>query len=182
MADEIQRYSQKYDPLEDTHFLKPDPNGEYVIYDTALAMVAAAKREARNEGRREAAELRDKLADVIGAAPTSSIHSALCEYRNAILALMEDTDDERLAFAKHNIPAPDVLEYSDPAKIKKAMPALRNAASHNEMQWVMNAKAVPGAEMSIHGFALRFEARKLERPETGAELDGGVAGRDFYDG
>lgn len=35
----------------------------------------------------EAADLRDALADKIGARPMSSIHSALCEYRKAILAL-----------------------------------------------------------------------------------------------
>jgi len=37
--------------------------------------------------REDALALRDKLADIIGALPMSSIHSALSEYRNAIRAL-----------------------------------------------------------------------------------------------
>lgn len=37
--------------------------------------------------RKDALALRDKLADIIGALPMSSIHSALSEYRNAIRAL-----------------------------------------------------------------------------------------------
>lgn len=37
--------------------------------------------------RKAAMELRDSLADIIGARPMSSIHSALSEYRKAIAAL-----------------------------------------------------------------------------------------------
>ena len=37
--------------------------------------------------REDALALRDKLADIIGALPMSSIYSALSEYRNAIRAL-----------------------------------------------------------------------------------------------
>ena len=37
--------------------------------------------------REDALALRDKLADIIGALPMSSIYSALSEYRNAIRSL-----------------------------------------------------------------------------------------------
>lgn len=88
----------------------------------------------------------------------------------------------RHAFMKHNIPVPDVLEYSDTGKAYDAMLPLRHAASHNATQWVMDYQAKPYAEMCLHGFTLRFEARKIERPGTGNELDNGVAGRVFRDG
>lgn len=87
----------------------------------------------------------------------------------------------RRAFASHGIPCPDVMEYSDAKKAYEAMPALRHAASHLSTQWVMEPNAKPWAEMSLHGFTLRFEARKIERPGTGAELDDGVSGRVFRD-
>jgi len=45
--------------------------------------------------REDALALRDKLADIIGALPMSSIYSALSEYRNAILALPAVQPDAR---------------------------------------------------------------------------------------
>lgn len=50
--------------------------------------------------REDALALRDKLADIIGALPMSSIHSALSEYRNAIRALPAvQHDAEHVAFS-----------------------------------------------------------------------------------
>jgi hypothetical protein len=54
--------------------------------------------------RGDALDLRDKLADTIGARPMSSIHSALCEYRNAIAALPA-------------APAPDVAELVEALRL-----------------------------------------------------------------
>lgn len=88
----------------------------------------------------------------------------------------------RRAFAKHGISCPDVLEYSDPSKAYEAVPWLRHALSHNATTWVMEPRANPWAEMCLHGFTLRFEARKIERPGTGVELDNGIDGRIFDDG
>ena len=45
---------------------------------------AAALIEAERRGMLRAAEMCDAIADIIGARPMSSIHSALCEYRNSI--------------------------------------------------------------------------------------------------
>jgi hypothetical protein len=87
----------------------------------------------------------------------------------------------RVAFAKHGIPCPDVLEYSDTKKAYEAMAVLRREASYQSAQWAMDASAKPYAEMSIHGFTLRFEARQIERPGSGVELDDGVSGRIFLD-
>ncbi len=87
----------------------------------------------------------------------------------------------RRAFTKHNLPCPDVLEYSDPKRAYEAMPALRHSASYHATQWAMDQAAKPWVEMSLYGFTLRFEARQIERPGTGAELDDGVSGRVFRD-
>jgi hypothetical protein len=87
----------------------------------------------------------------------------------------------RTAFAKHNIPCPDVLEYSDPQKAYQAIAPLRVSLSYNATQWVMTPDAKPWAEMSLEGFTVRFEPRKIERPGTGGELDNGIDGRIFYD-
>lgn len=87
----------------------------------------------------------------------------------------------RRAFARHGIACPDVLEYSDPERACEAMPALRHAASNYTTTWAMDPAAKPWAEISLHGFTLRFEARKIERPGTGTELDDGVSGRVFRD-
>ena len=46
--------------------------------------------------RTKAAALRDDMADLIGAKPMSSIHSSLCEYANAILALPLEADHAAL--------------------------------------------------------------------------------------
>jgi molybdopterin-guanine dinucleotide biosynthesis protein A len=56
--------------------------------------ISQARAEGREAGLREAAELRDVVADEIDAGPMSSIHSALCEYRNAILALIDTPPTE----------------------------------------------------------------------------------------
>ena len=47
--------------------------------------------------REDALALRDKLADIIGALPMSSIYSALSEYRNAIRALPAVQPDALIA-------------------------------------------------------------------------------------
>lgn len=49
--------------------------------------------------RERAAGLRDNIADQIGARPMSSIHSALCEYANAIRAIPDQTHADLLAQA-----------------------------------------------------------------------------------
>ena len=85
----------------------------------------------------------------------------------------------RQAFAKHDIPCPDVLEYSDGAKAYKAMIPLRH--SIGPAHWGMTNKANPVGEVSLAGFSLRFEPRKIEYPGTGEELDDGVSGRVFRD-
>lgn len=86
----------------------------------------------------------------------------------------------RQAFARHNIPCPDVLEWSDAGKAYKAIPALRHAVS--QATWTMDTASRPYGEMSLAGFTVRFEARKIERPGTGEELDDGISGRVFWDG
>lgn len=86
----------------------------------------------------------------------------------------------RQAFAMHNIPCPDVLEWSDAEKAYKAIPALRHAVSH--ATWAMGQTGSPYGEMSLAGFTVRFEARKIERPGTGTELDDCISGRIFWDG
>lgn len=83
----------------------------------------------------------------------------------------------RQAFAKHNIPCPDVLEYSDSAKAYKAMVPLRHGLG--PAAWGMTSSASPIGEASLAGFTLRFEVRKVEYPGTGQELDDGVSGRIF---
>lgn len=85
----------------------------------------------------------------------------------------------RNAFAKHSIPCPDVLEYSDQGKAYRAIPELRHALSHHV--WVMGKDAKPYGEASLAGFTLRMEAREVERPGTGVELDDGISGRIFQD-
>ena len=87
----------------------------------------------------------------------------------------------RTAFAKHNIPCPDVLEYSDPRKAYQAVIPLRKSLSYHATQWVMTPDAKPWAEMSLEGFTLRFEPRKIERPGVGVELDNGIDGRIIRD-
>ena len=88
--------------------------------------------------------------------------------------------DLRQAFAKHKIPLPDVLEYSDSRKGYDASMRLRLASKQNA-NWVMDQSAKPYAEMSLAGYTVRFEARKVERPGTGAELDDGESGYIFRD-
>lgn len=87
----------------------------------------------------------------------------------------------RAAFAKHNIPCPDVLEYSDTDKAYPAFQALRRSTAAHDPNWVMDQTAKPYAESSLVGFTLRFEARSIERPGTGVELDDGVTARVFMD-
>lgn len=102
--------------------------------------------------------------------------------------MMDDVENDigtalmrlRSAFAKHGIPCPDVLEYSDAAKAYEALPPLR--AALGPAFWVMDARAKPYGEASIAGFTMRFEARAIERPGSGSELDDGVSGRVFWDG
>jgi hypothetical protein len=58
------------------------------MWNTRATSEATVERDAAWDDAIEAAEgLRDEIADIIGARPGSSIHSALCEYRNAIHAL-----------------------------------------------------------------------------------------------
>lgn len=85
----------------------------------------------------------------------------------------------RTAFAKHGVPCPDVLEYSDQRKAYEAMVPLRHGLGPTN--WVMDGDANPFGEAMLAGFKLRMEARKIERPGTGAELDDGVSGRIFRD-
>lgn len=85
----------------------------------------------------------------------------------------------RAAFAKHNIPCPDVLEYSDQDKAYKAVSMLRRAVG--PAQWVMCEDAKPYGEACLAGFTLRMEARTIERPGSGQELDDGLSGRVFRD-
>ena len=83
----------------------------------------------------------------------------------------------RTAFAKHDVPCPDVLEYSDYRKGYDAMVKLRHGLG--PMDWVMDGDANPFGEAMLAGFKLRTEARKIERPGTGEELDDGVSGRIY---
>jgi hypothetical protein len=85
----------------------------------------------------------------------------------------------RQAFGKHGIPCPDVLEYSDGAKAYKAMAPLRHALG--PANWGMTSASNPVGEVSLAGFSLRFEPRKIEYPGTGQQLDDGVSGRIFKD-
>lgn len=86
----------------------------------------------------------------------------------------------RQAFAMHNIPCPDVLEWSDAAKAYDAIPRLRSAMS--QVTWAMDSKASSYGEMSLAGFTVRFEARRIEHPGTGDQLDDGISNRVFGDG
>jgi hypothetical protein len=85
----------------------------------------------------------------------------------------------RYAFAKHGVPCPDVLEYSDCRKGYDAMVRLRHGLG--PVNWVMDGDANPFGEAILVGFKLRTEARKIERPGTGEELDDGISGRVFRD-
>lgn len=84
----------------------------------------------------------------------------------------------RQAFARHRIPCPDVLEYSDGSKAYKAMIPLRHALG--PANWGMMQSSGTVGEASLAGFSLRFEPRKIEYPGTGEQLDDGVSGRVFY--
>lgn len=86
----------------------------------------------------------------------------------------------RQAFAKHDIPLPDVLEYTDSRRGYEASMRLRLAASQNA-NWVMDQSAKPHVEMSLAGYTVRFEARHIERPGTGAQLDDGETGYTFWE-
>jgi len=86
----------------------------------------------------------------------------------------------RRAFAKHNIPAPDAIEYMQISKGYDAVMRLRLAASQSA-NWAMDATAKPWCEMSIAGFTIRFEARQIERPGTGLNLDDGESGYIFLE-
>jgi len=83
----------------------------------------------------------------------------------------------RQAFAKHKIPCPDILEYSDGAKAYKAIIPLRHGLG--PANWGMMSSAAPVGEASLAGFTLRFEPKKVEYPRTGVELDNGISGRIF---
>lgn len=72
---------------------------------------------------------------------------------------------------------PDVLEYSQVSQAYDAMRKLRHCIG--PAHWVMEQSAKSYGEVSIAGFTLRFEARKIERPGTGTELDDGITGRIF---
>ena len=85
----------------------------------------------------------------------------------------------RQAFARHGIPCPDVLEYSDQEKAYRAMAPLRHALGPHV--WAMDASARSYGEAMLAGFTLRMEARKIERPGTGVDLDDGMSGRVFRD-
>lgn len=85
----------------------------------------------------------------------------------------------RAVFAKHKIPAPDVLEYSNQKAAYAAIPPLRHAIGPT--CWAMACDATPLGEVSLAGFTLRFQARQIERPGTGAELDDGITGRAFWE-
>ena len=61
---------------------------EYVRADTIPALLAAE----REKTLREAADLRYEISETIGARLGSSIYSAICEYRNAILAMIDTPD------------------------------------------------------------------------------------------
>lgn len=57
--------------------------------DAMAALEAHTAREV-TKALEEAADLRDQIADEIGARPLSSIHSALCEYSNRIRAMIPE--------------------------------------------------------------------------------------------
>lgn len=85
----------------------------------------------------------------------------------------------RQVFARHHIPCPDVLGYSENEKAYDALIPLRHAIGPTF--WAMDMEALPLGEVSMAGFTLRFNAKKIERPGTGEELDDGVSGRIFRD-
>lgn len=78
----------------------------------------------------------------------------------------------RQAFARHKIPLPDVLEYTDSRRGYEASMSLRLAARQHT-NFAMDSSARPFIELSLAGFTVRFEARKIEHPGTGVELDDG---------
>ncbi len=86
----------------------------------------------------------------------------------------------RQVFAKHNLPCPDVLEYSDTTKAYQSLQALRHQTG--PMAWGMRSDASPVGELCLAGITLRFDPKYIERPGTGPELDDGVSGRVFPDG
>lgn len=85
----------------------------------------------------------------------------------------------RFAFRKHDIPAPDVLEYTNQKAAYDAISRLRRALGPTS--WAMTSDAQPYGEACVAGFTLRFEARLVERPGTGTELDDGISGRVWRD-
>lgn len=85
----------------------------------------------------------------------------------------------RAAFAKHNIPCPDILSYESQRKAYEGMRAVRMAIGPTI--WAMDQDAKPYGECALAGFTIRFEAQMIERPGTGAELDDGLSGRIFMD-
>lgn len=85
----------------------------------------------------------------------------------------------RQAFARHNIPCPDVLEYSNQEKAYAALAPLRHAIG--PANWGMTPAANTLGEVSLAGFSLRFEPKSIEWPGTGEQLDDGVSGRVYKD-
>lgn len=86
----------------------------------------------------------------------------------------------RAAFAKHDVPCPDLLQYSDPEKALEAIRHARHMLGPNN--WAMTKTGAAMGEYLIAGFSLLYKPQLIERPGTGMELDDGITYRVFSDG
>ena len=85
----------------------------------------------------------------------------------------------RNAFAKHNIPAPDILEWSDGKKGFDAAVALRRVLEANH--YTLSASGDTKANALVAGMTLRWEPREMSYPSEDYRLHDGTDLRAYKD-